>query len=171
MIKMEYIGYIKPNHHNKMRLSSIAFVSKRDKITKLLCLTRKMKHGPLIWLQKWLYRAQCIDTHNSVIHSHTIKSGLYALPVIITWLSLLLLLWLPVSDACYAYPAGMKNPCKGVECQYGAYCVPSNDGNTYRCQVRQITYPPKYVHTLQFYKNLQFFCAFFEVLEIKCVEN
>ncbi|KAL8611610.1 hypothetical protein ACOMHN_062888 [Nucella lapillus] len=36
--------------------------------------------------------------------------------------------------ACYKFPPGKRNPCEGKQCNYGATCQPSLDGNEARCQ-------------------------------------
>jgi hypothetical protein len=41
---------------------------------------------------------------------------------------------LPVADACYVYPADVRDPCAGKTCSYGARCVASLDGHVARCQ-------------------------------------
>jgi hypothetical protein len=40
----------------------------------------------------------------------------------------------PVADACYVYPADVRDPCAGKTCSYGARCVASLDGHVARCQ-------------------------------------
>ena len=44
--------------------------------------------------------------------------------------------WLGVGAAsgCYAYPDGVRDPCAGRRCSYGARCRASLDGRTARCQ-------------------------------------
>jgi len=44
--------------------------------------------------------------------------------------------WLAVDpvSACYSYPEGVRDPCAGRQCSYGARCRPSLDGLTARCQ-------------------------------------
>lgn len=38
------------------------------------------------------------------------------------------------ANACYVYPADMEDPCEQKKCSFGAECVPSLDGISYRCQ-------------------------------------
>lgn len=42
----------------------------------------------------------------------------------------------PVRDvtACYKFPPGVRNPCEGKVCTFGAECMPSMDGAIARCQ-------------------------------------
>ena len=41
-------------------------------------------------------------------------------------------------DSCYAFPPDKEDPCKNLECSYGAECVASMDGMSARCQVSSI---------------------------------
>jgi len=38
-----------------------------------------------------------------------------------------------VVSTCYVYPVGVRDPCRGRNCSYGALCTPSLDGLTARC--------------------------------------
>ena len=45
-----------------------------------------------------------------------------------------LMICVPYIDTCYVYPPDVADPCRDQECSFGAYCVPSLDGMTARCQ-------------------------------------
>ena len=57
------------------------------------------------------------------------------------WFSIILQTIVQVSQPCYVYPDGKKNPCQNVTCEYNAICTPAVDGsNLYRCLCRQFCY-------------------------------
>ncbi|XP_026676062.1 agrin-like [Diaphorina citri] len=39
--------------------------------------------------------------------------------------------------ACYIFPPELTNPCQENTCQYGAKCIPSEDGTSYKCECPQ----------------------------------
>ena len=45
---------------------------------------------------------------------------------------------LRTSYGCYAFPADVEDPCLEMECEFGAQCVVSMDGNSARCQVSDV---------------------------------
>lgn len=38
------------------------------------------------------------------------------------------------SYACYIFPPDLTNPCQENSCQYGAKCIPSEDGKQFNCE-------------------------------------
>lgn len=54
---------------------------------------------------------------------------LYAIVIVLHFLSGVRLV-----NACYHFPPGIRNPCEGQECKFGAECKSSIDGKVARCQ-------------------------------------
>ncbi|KAK0056845.1 agrin-like isoform X3 [Biomphalaria pfeifferi] len=54
---------------------------------------------------------------------------LYAILIVLHFLSGVRLV-----NACYHFPPGIRNPCEGQECKFGAECKSSIDGKVARCQ-------------------------------------
>ncbi|XKL68114.1 hypothetical protein PGB90_003605 [Kerria lacca] len=49
-------------------------------------------------------------------------------------LKAILYIQVSLADTCYVFPADSSDPCRNHVCQYGARCIPSEDGRNATCE-------------------------------------